>query len=338
MKNVFKNKQVGLLSGFVIVFGVGFSAGFFYYKGQFNASFVERQSTKEALSETDDYKIQTQMKVSERTPQSKIRTALKIIDNIYFENGKRLFPEEHLIHFKSRDFRNTYIRRSDFSKGNFDGADFEDSILLGVDMAEASFIEANFKNAHLIRAPRFTKRVGSGQRNSLRPQLTGANFSKANFQDAVITALDLENINFTEAQMQGVIFKIHELIPVQGKPKQFTIEGYETRTNKKMVQGKRNHFTAIEGYSETETFSWGKQSIPEEPYESMLHGGDVVDGTTDFSGAFLQGADLRELRALDKTQLTGASYNSQTKFPPSWGKSDDEVDRMAQSLGMIKVN
>ena len=294
-----KNKKVWLLSALSFVLGAGLSAGVFYYKGQFNVSSFERQAKKEALSETDDYKIQTQMKVSERTPQSKIRTTLKLIDHINVNNGKPPF-QEHLIHFKSRDFRNTYIRRSNFSKGDFNEVDFENSILIGVDMANASFIEANFKNAHLIRAPRNTKRVGAQSMNSLRPVLTGANFSKANFQDAVITALDLENINFTEARMQGVIFKIHKLIPVHGKPKHFTIEGY----------------------SETETFSWRWNRIPEEPYESMLHGGDVVDGSTNFSGAFLQGADLRELRALDKTQLTGAHYNNQTQFPEGFNPKE----------------
>ena len=295
MKNVFKNKQVGLLSGFVIVFGVGFSTGFFYYKGQFNTSFVERQSTNEALSETDDYKIKTQIKVSERTPQriKVVKTVLDLHNNALelIDNGNigRLLKSKERIDLNERYIRKIFLDNKDLYKLNCEG-----STLVGVSMRGAILRYVNFKGARLLwpQQPKISVNKDVIRRNESKFfPLENANFSRGNFQGAVIYSVDLKGVDFTDAKMQGVLFKVPEIRrdPVT---KNFYLEGYRD-----------------------EQFPWLKESSLPPPRRSGRGFSDFSVEDADFSGAYLQGADLSELTDLHLAKLDGANYNSQTIFP-----------------------
>ena len=201
-----KNKKVWLLSALSFVLGTGLSAGVFYYKGQFNVSSFERQAQNEALSETDDYKIQTQMKVSERTPQSKIGTVVKLSKQ--------------------------YLRRGAIEGQDLNGAIIESTTLEDVLLRGKDCIEASFKHSHFVWAPRQARQHGyppSSAPFDVSP-LRKTNFTGSNFQGAVINATDLREVNFNSAKMQGIKFQTPEIRPEKGDPNVFKIVGYPGRS------------------------------------------------------------------------------------------------------------
>ena len=267
-----KNKKVWLLSALSFVLGAGLSAGVFYYKGQFNESSFERQAQNEALSETDDYKTQTQIKVAERTPQSKIGTAVKIYKGFW--------------------------KRGSIG-GNLKGAVIENSVLEDIVLQGKDCMGASFNNSQLIWAPRQARHHGYSHSApfDISP-LTEVDFLGASFQNTVIGATDLRKVSFNRAKMQKVRFETFDIspIPSRANPRRFYI------------------------YPGRQSYYWPEGiDIPENPFEW------IIDESTDFSGAFLQGADLSELKDLHLAQLRGAVYNSQTKFPEGFNPKEHSM-------------
>ena len=284
-----KNKKVWLLSALSFVLGAGLSAGVFYYKGQFKESSFERQAQNEALSETDDYKIQTQMKVAERTPQSKIKTSKAAVTLVL---GRTSTKPQNKKFVGPPDFLGQSLRS--LPSGNFHRADFRSAKLINVNMSYKSFIRADFKDAELIWAPRQARQQKHENLSFEQQPLARADFTYANFQDAVIHATDLRGASFRDAKMQGVRFKTPKIKRVPGKLLHFTIEDYP------------------------DTFFW-----PDKRYISIKNPFSWdIGSSTDFSGAYLQGADLRELEDLHLARLGGALYNSKTKFPEGFNPKE----------------
>ena len=322
MKKLFKNKKVWLLSALSFVLGAGLSAGVFHYKGQFNASFVERQSTNKTLSETDDYKIQTQMKVAERTPQSKLRSFRSIK-----KMQKKMFKQERdrrsNMLTNSENYTDTEITARSFSGKNFRGVSFKNTVFLSVDMKKIDFTEADFEFSKLIWSPRYT-RHGRNRPWSIKHPLKGAKFDNANFQNAVIHSVDLRDVSFKGTKMQGAEFRTPEI------RSKFSIEpedvrrvkGYSIIHNNSNAINAMNHPEVSFLPTQPPIFYWPDNMIPKKPHFQW-----VVDNSTDFRGAYLQWAYLKELKDLHLARLDGAVYNRQTTFPDGFDP---------QKYGMIR--
>ena len=311
-----KNKKVWLLSALSFVLGAGLSAGVFYYKGQFNESSFERQAQNEALSETDDYKIQNQMKVAERTPQSKLRTARKLIEEIEYKDIPKTAD------YRSMRFKNRFISNSGLGGGNFDGLSFKGSSLIHNDMSGSSFKGANFNKAKLIWAPRGAASEGPYKFDWPKP-LKGSDFSNAKFQDAMIKVPDIKDVNFSGAHMQGVRFDFLPEIEIVPKSRDvgrvyFKLEGYPDHTFFWQIQDTFYGDTRIvvpknPYYKDSEYLEWSKWKWGDN---------NKVNQETDFRGAFLQGADLSKIEGLHLAKLDGAKYNSNTIFPEGFNPKE----------------
>ena len=302
-----KNKKVWLLSALSFVLGAGFSAGVFYYKGQFNVSSFERQAQNEALSETDDYKIQTQMKVSERTPQSKIGTLRKLVVIEYKDFSK-------IKNYRETNFKRRTISNNSLIQRNFDELNFEGSLLINNDMSGSSFKKALFNKARLIWPPRGAAYDDSFAFMWPNP-LKGSEFYRAHFQDALIRVPDIKDVSFREARMQGVIIdvlppKIEKVFETHGRVS-FRLEGYPNDPffwNIRETFHGDTRYVIPRGksyYEDSEYLEWSKRNW----------GNNTVNSNTDFRGALLLRADLSTLEDLHLAQLDGAWYNNQTIFP-----------------------
>ena len=308
-----KNKKVWLLSALSFVLGAGLSVGVFYYKGQFKESSFERQAQNEALSETDDYKIQNQMKVAERTPQSKIGTFRKLV--LEYKDFSKIK------NYRKTNFQRRTISNNGFKNRNFDELNFNGSHLINNNMREASFIRARFNKARLIWPPRGAAYDDSFAFMWPNP-LKGSNFYQARFQDALIRVPDIKDVSFRGARMQGVIIdvlppKIEKVFEAHGRVS-FRLEGYPNDpffwNIRETFQGDTRYVIprGKSYYEDSEYLEWSKRNW----------GDNTVNSNTDFRGASLQGADLSTLEDLHLAKLDGAKYNSNTIFPEGFNPNE----------------
>ena len=145
-----------------------------------------------------------------------------------------------------------------------------------------------------------------------------------NLQGAYLRKLDIQDGNFTKADLQRADLK---------NSKFHGTDFYDTNFERAKLQNVVFDSSPLKG-----------TNFKKARMQGVKINTSRIDETTDFREAKLQGADLSQAFNLERAQLKGAVFNDSTKLPVAWkrryeGSAEgfrEYQEKKAIELGMIK--